>query len=277
LNQRYEEGAERRRSAWVAGLLSLITPGLGLLYCGKVHWSMMVLIAAILPWLISAFVGNPAIKMLLFFLYLVVHFAQIIWSMLLAISIGDDYRLQRFNRFVVYALFFMIFAAYNQFDTGYLTEFAAVSSESMAPLLSRADMVIVNKLAYHSGQPAVGEAVLYQAAPQAAFCGRIIAAPGDRIEMKHGQYLINGTASDLIAPLDLEGRTPTSTRMVEFPELKLDADEYFVTGDNLAAAYDSRFLGAIRQTRIIGRVDAILYSTSTKAPGFNTYLHRGSD
>ncbi|MCK4856794.1 MAG: S26 family signal peptidase, partial [candidate division Zixibacteria bacterium] len=175
----YQAGEVRKRSPWAALVFGLITPGLGLLYCGQMKHALLVLLAAIIPWLLIAVLSDPSVKIILLIVYAAIYVAQILWAILVALRLGSDYRLRRCNRAIVYALFFMLFAVYNEIDSSYFTELSTVSSESMAPALGRNDMVMINKLAYHRGSPAVGDAVIYfsDSSSTRRFWGRIIAGP----------------------------------------------------------------------------------------------------
>jgi signal peptidase I len=128
-----------------------------------------------------------------------------------------------------------------------------IPSESMEPTLSPGDRVLVNKLSYHFHPIHRGDIVVFKAPPGEAsdptikdLIKRVIGLPGDTIEERDGKVWIND--KPLNEPY-LAADTPTTslTKHVVAP------GQYFVLGDNRTNSKDSRFIGAIPESLIVGR------------------------
>jgi signal peptidase I len=271
LSEKVQSGASQKRTFWAAVLLAVLTPGLGLIYCGKLRQGLYVLGGSILLWLINAFIGNPAIKILLVLTYFALYAVQVIWSLVAALRSDENYTLRRYNRLIVYALIFMLFAAYMEFDNTYFTEISAIPSDDMAPSLIKNDMVIVNKLASRLSKPRRGDVVVYfsDSTSRLPFVARVLGEPGDEVRLQQGRYVVNGQGMEHAPILQLAGRKSTVPAMVNGPVVKLSNMNYYLAGDNPKAAYDSRFTGPVPVDRIVGRIDAVLYSVRLKRPEFS--------
>lgn len=80
---------------------------------------------------------------------------------------------------------------------------------------------------------------------------RIVAVPGDTVQIKSGRLYVNGTATNLKQTgLSIKdaGRAET--------EITLGDDEYFVLGDNVNNSEDSRYesIGNVTRKEMIGKV-----------------------
>ena len=88
---------------------------------------------------------------------------------------------------------------------------------------------------------------------------RVIGLPGETVEARDGQVVINGQPLDEpYLERDVETRgaichTETKPGCQGPDKIVVPADSYFVMGDNRANSRDSRFIGAIPDSRIIGR------------------------
>jgi len=123
-----------------------------------------------------------------------------------------------------------------------------VRGSCMLPGIENQDWVMVSKAAYFFGNPDHGDVVIVQPPfpTDHPFIKRVIALPGDTIEVKDGKVYINGTP--LNEPYIAESpRYLLSAR--EIPE-----GEYFVLGDNRNNADDSHIWGTVPRENIIGKV-----------------------
>ena len=141
-----------------------------------------------------------------------------------------------------------------------------VDGGSMNPNLSDGQLLIVNKLVYRSfdlswlpgvdnedwrpfGDPQVGDVVVFRFPqnPERDFIKRVIALPGQTVEVINDELLIDGARVD--EPYVDE---PPGYRFG--PETVLEG-QLFVLGDNRNNSYDSHSWGMLDRDLIIGRAD----------------------
>ena len=147
-----------------------------------------------------------------------------------------------------------------------------VEGSSMDPTLKVGECVLSNKFIYtrfdttgltkyvtsldkHQGNilflfhpPKRGEIVVfrYPKDPNRHFVKRIIGIPGDQVEIKKGVVLVNGYGIEepYLNPLPSTSNWGPSI---------IQAENYFVLGDNRAASNDSRSWGSISNEHLVGR------------------------
>ena len=91
--------------------------------------------------------------------------------------------------------------------------------------------------------------------PKTLFVCRIVAGPGDTVEINSSETLIvNGNT--VIEP-NIFYRTPLYEGFVEYP-LTLGEGQYFVLADSRNGGADSRFTGPVNEDEILGTVITIL-------------------
>jgi signal peptidase I len=117
----------------------------------------------------------------------------------------------------------------------YIVELYMVEGPSMRPTLLNGERLVVNKFIYRFKVPQRGDVLVfrYPKDPSRDFIKRVIAVPGDTIEMKDGRIFLNSQLQN--EPYILE-RTRGSFPLKEVPEGHL-----FVMGDNRNNSEDSRF------------------------------------
>jgi len=75
-----------------------------------------------------------------------------------------------------------------------------IPSGSMKPTLLVGDFILVNKLVYRFSEPKRGDIVVfkYPIDPNIDFIKRIVALPGEQVEVRNNQVFINGKPLPLI-------------------------------------------------------------------------------
>ena len=117
----------------------------------------------------------------------------------------------------------------------FIVELYIVDGPSMRPTLQSGERLVVNKFIYRTRNPEKGEIVVfkYPSDPSRDFIKRVIAVPGDSIEIKNHDVYVNDVL--LSEPYILE---PT---LSEYPRAVVPEGTVFVMGDNRNNSEDSRF------------------------------------
>jgi signal peptidase I len=178
-----------------------------------------------------------------------------------------------------------------------------VPTGSMRPTILEGDVVLVDRLAYDLklplsdiilvplGDPRRGDIATFSSPVDGMrLIKRIVAIPGDTVELRGDTLFINGVAARYAAPVAAPGplagddgglaavrareRIAGSTRTVQFlPQapamrdfgpLTIPADSYFMMGDNRDDSEDSRYIGVVPRHLLIGRAGRLLVSADIK-------------
>ena len=178
-----------------------------------------------------------------------------------------------------------------------------VPTGSMKPTIIEGDRIFINKIAYDLkvpfttirildwGNPKWGDIVVLRSPEDSKrLVKRVIGLPGDRVEIRRGRLLVNGTpaeyldlAPEIVNQIDIEEQ-PSFIFATETldgrehatmfglsgshrnygPEI-VPENEYFVMGDNRDNSYDSRRFGTVHHDAILGRATAIALSVDRDA------------
>ncbi len=117
----------------------------------------------------------------------------------------------------------------------------------MEPAFHEGERVLVNKVVYHFIEPKRGDVIILHPPidPEAVYIKRIIAIPGDSVEVKDGAVYVNGTKLD-----EPYVQNPAAYTL---PEMKVPDNEYFVLGDNRNIANDSHKGWTLPRENIVGK------------------------
>jgi len=180
-----------------------------------------------------------------------------------------------------------------------LADWNWVPTGSMNPTILEGDLIYVNKLAYGLrfpltfyrlakwSDPSRGDIVVcFSPEDESRLVKRIVAIPGDRIEMRNNVVFLNGkpltyTKIDLkyaeqltsklrnrsiLATENLDGTThvvmsiPSISAIRNFGPIIVPKDRYFVMGDNRDNSKDSRYFGFVERKAIIGEAKGVILS-----------------
>jgi signal peptidase I len=175
-----------------------------------------------------------------------------------------------------------------------LADWNDVPTGSMKPTIQEGDRVVVNKLAYDLkvpfttikifgwADPKRGDiVVLFSPVDGTRLVKRVVALPGDQVEMRENQLYINGQVAKqspvatteladygraYVFAENLQGHTHKMMVTPEIPAVRsfgpvvVPVGNYFVLGDNRDNSNDSRFIGFIERRRIVGEAVAVAFS-----------------
>jgi signal peptidase I len=178
-----------------------------------------------------------------------------------------------------------------------VAEWNPIPSGSMHPTLVEGDVVLVNRMAYNLklpltdvvlarlGEPQRGDVVTFSSPRDGTrLVKRLVAVPGDVVEMRDGRLVINGRqARYALLDRTLEpvgGGLAQALRMTEtiggqphhiqllpqvetvrnFGPLTVPRDQFMMLGDNRDNSADSRFIGLVPRRLLIGRAERVLVS-----------------
>lgn len=135
----------------------------------------------------------------------------------------------------------------------FFVQTATVVGPSMNDTLSDGDTVIINKIVYTFNDIKRYDIVAFKKVDTSEYyeIKRVIALPGETVQIKDGILYINGQKLDDV-PIDER----ILMAGVASREITLSEDEYFVMGDNVNNSEDSRYInvGNISKSEIIGRI-----------------------
>jgi signal peptidase I len=194
-----------------------------------------------------------------------------------------------------------------------LADWNWVPTGSMKPTVLEGDLIFVNKLAYSLrfpltffhlakwSEPQTGDVVVcFSPDDKIRLVKRVIAAPGDTIEMRNNRLFLNGrqleyTISTAQYQKYLNENQPKPIIVTEnlnqvphpvtwipsvpaarnFGPLLVPKKKYFVMGDNRDNSRDSRAFGFIDRKLIVGKAQAVVFSfdiTDKYQPRLNRFF-----
>ena len=125
-----------------------------------------------------------------------------------------------------------------------------IEGSSMEPNLHEGQHLIVSKAEYYLDGPDRGDVIVFEypySLPndQKDYIKRVIGTPGDTVECRPGEILVNGQVIE-------ENYNPNPWSYTCSPTT-LKENEYFVLGDNRSASSDSHQWGVLERKFIIGK------------------------
>jgi signal peptidase I len=130
-----------------------------------------------------------------------------------------------------------------------------VSGESMDPTFKNKEYILTNLISLRFGDPKPGDVIVFKSPTDENkdFIKRIMAVPGDTIEIKDGKVRVNGKPVDEHEYLASSVYTGPGAFLQEGEIETVPAAHYFVMGDNRPYSSDSREWGFLKRSEIIGK------------------------
>ena len=143
----------------------------------------------------------------------------------------------------------------------YLFEPIRVDGESMTDTLQNGELMFVTKPEYIWGAPSRQDVIICRYPNRKEyFVKRLIALPGDTVEIKYDSENSVNTVFVNDEAVDEAFLTPSrNDKDNSMAPVTLKDDEYFVMGDNRDNSNDSRFVGALHRSQIVGHVRLVFY------------------
>ncbi|MBM4062938.1 MAG: signal peptidase I [Planctomycetes bacterium] len=138
----------------------------------------------------------------------------------------------------------------------FVVQISVVRGSSMEPALHDGDRLVVDRVSCGMNLVQRGDIVVlrFPRDPAIDFVKRVVALPGDLVEMRDGVLLVNGRAcEDYDCIQDRQRLEP----------LVVPDRHYFVLGDNRPISCDSRDFGLVAQELLEGRVRARFWPPGT--------------
>lgn len=277
------------RRPWAAVLFSLLTPGLGHLYACAPKRAALVWAAAQaggLLLVLGIFVVPPRVQIPVLLLAALAGVVAIAWDSARTARRRDPaLPLPRYANWLVYVTVILVGAFLWQpreqrWIKANVAEAFRIPSVSMAPTVFAGDWLWTVP---DRGPVSRGDLVVYRAADSAMMLKRVVAVPGDTIEMRDRQLFVNGhavpepyahwtqpadstTAYDSLFDWQRTILASRADRASYHPTLRtwgplaIPAGAYFVLGDNRDQSLDSRYAGLVQRPQITRRPTVIYFS-----------------
>jgi signal peptidase I len=124
-----------------------------------------------------------------------------------------------------------------------------VEGTSMAPLLDDQQRIFINKFVYEFEPIRRGDVVVfwYPLDRSKSFIKRVVALPGETVEIRQGRVFVNGEALD--EPYVPQGFADSNS----FAPMRVPDNQYFVLGDHRNSSNDSRVFGTVHIQFVYGK------------------------
>ena len=277
-------------------MLSMLSTGLGHIYCGRFVAGLALFFTSLLPVplaMAAAFSQSPSATLwgliLPCLFVVVVYLYAIIDSYRLAGKADDRYELKDYNRRIVYALFvgagiIYPFAVIMHIRTSVFEAYSC-PTKSMSPTLLQGDQFLVNKLVQRK-LPQRGNVIVFLCPENRdiRYVKRVIGLPGDTVAVRGNDVYVNGrklehesiavSNSDQMPAEHADGESASeangdasyriqlaagAAKAVDYPETKVPQGHCFVLGDNRNQAADSRRFGFVPLGDILGNAQYIYW------------------
>jgi signal peptidase I len=260
----------KKRSKILSLLLSILTPGLGHLYNGKLIWAVAIPIIFFIVY--DIIYNSSLIKSFTFFLVFIlfaiyVYIFSIVHSMVLA-KRNSNYQLKSYNRVYIYLLWPILYFGLAPLLPGNnsIRPFN-IPTNSMENTLKAGDMIFADMDYYKGMEVKRNDIVIFNApkSPYELMIKRAMAFEGEKISIANGKIFINGK--------EYKENNPNiiyeNDSHVDLDETIIPKDHIFFLGDNRPNSLDSRMFGAVPGKNVEGKPLYVYFSDSFDRIGIN--------
>jgi signal peptidase I len=220
--------------------------------------------------------------------------------------ISPDVRIEEFTRFVTPDVRLSEFVAYNTevprrggkarewmeslvstvvfviIFTSFVAQATQVPTASMLPTIFVGDHFFLDKIAFPGNFPKQirdwlpqreikrGDIIAFRPPEKAnmttPFVKRVIAIPGDEVELRNRIVYLNGEAQDEPYKIHLNDPSMGAVQGDNYGPETVPPDQFFVMGDNRDNSNDSRFWGFVDRQSIIGKPLFVYWSYESGTP-----------
>ena len=259
------------RKPWIAGILSLIQPGLGQVYNGEIRKALPIYIIPIL--LIPGMILCLHSEFIRIFLaaYAILGSAYyglvFIDAVRTAIRFKNEYTLKKYNKAIAYVGISVLVLILSQ-SIGLAVKSKIIQafkfpSGSMEPTLLIGDHILVDR-SRSARDPNRGDLIVfkYPQDPAKDFVKRVVAVGGDKVEIKDKVLFVNGdeVKEPYVSHQEANMIPASQNPRDNYGPQVIPEDSYFVLGDNRDKSYDSRFWGAVSKDKVKGTVKNLYWS-----------------
>lgn len=134
-----------------------------------------------------------------------------------------------------------------------------VKGASMEPNFHDGEYILTDKISYRFSEPKRGDVIVFKAPtnPDVDFIKRIIALPGERLEVINNKITIfndeNTNGFTLSEPYEVMTPIAGGSHIREGKIVEVPKNSYFVFGDNRTHSFDSREWGSLQKKDIVGK------------------------
>lgn len=252
-----------KRRPVLAGLLSLILPGLGHVYAGTLVKGLLLIMATHIGMHVVGFLLDLTVPKY-FFGFLLCLVALYLYALVSAFMLAKKnkrYKLKAFNRWYFYIAILVPVMLANYFITQHKSKIIGaqtyrIPSNSMYPTLQVGDYITVDT---RNKEFNVGDVVVfpYPKNPAVEFVFRIAAVGGDVVSIKKGIVTRNGEMEEHRFS---EEDQAILARQKNILDRVIPDGELLVLGDNRANSNDSRYWGYVKVSDVVGKVRYIYYA-----------------
>ena len=255
----------------VAGLLSLMVPGLGQIYNGQARKGIFFLFLPLfyLPLIVFLLYSDKVLFILVISALLSAIFYILVIgdSIRTALKYKTDYHLKKYNKFLIYlgiiTIVFTLNSAISNLVKNNLFKAYRIASAGSEPTLLKGDLVLIDRRA-SARKAKRGSLVVfeYPEDPSKEFIQRVVAIGGDTVEIIDKLLIVNSEPvkenfvihkADKIVSAEKKPRE-------NFGLMTLPEKTCFMLGDNRDHSYDSRYWGVVENSKIKGTLRCIYWS-----------------